>query len=715
MASVPLADARRMVADRLAAGDVDGALDLGRQLADRFPRDRRVSLLLGRAYLAQGSMSDARPELERAAAAFPDEREVHEALAACGSDTSRVVLAELPPLPAANGSRPAISAPALGHLYLRQYLLPHCTAQLGPVWRGDPARLDVGLALAEAHWRLGENDAAVEICRSLLRAAPECLKANLIVAQVLGRAQAPEHIVAAEAVDPENLVAEDLYQWLTARDPALAPLRSREVRVDLPGLPEPAAPGPIAEQAPEPTAAEALAAGPAAPESMAEQELAGDLRPPEPIGEEQARETAGPEPAAQEAPASEPYPEERYSPPEVPRLEEPSRVGEVLSNLERPSDPIEEPAPFWEGPPAGEPSASAADVEDHGQAAEAPPDPAEPQPWFVADASPAPTADLAGSLGLPAAEAEDAQPAAEPPGDEAAPSAEAPPAWQPAAAEVLPDAASAPPGREPAELAEASGSSAEATAPSSAGPASWGGVEPPAAGWVEQRQPLADMPAEAGRGEPASETFAGTEHEQESSSADKEEQAQPAAGEPERVMAFTADDTPAEGAEGAEAPSGEERAETTAGFSESEPAPAEAVAAFTAEPAAAAAPADVAATAPEPALLPVESAAERAGLRQVRWLEVSPRGQIAAGSAPATVNQASIADWHDVCSRLGQRSGLGGVRASSIETARGAVQLLHDGDAITVALAPVGANLGLVRSRLRAQHGHHTSEEHNSN
>ncbi len=420
MAGVPLSAARQLVADRLAEGDPEDALALVRGIAERFPRDCRAATLAGRAHLARGDVAAARAELERVAAALPDERDAWADLAACSSDRAASLLADLPPLPSSDGERPAISAAALGHLYLRQLLLTHCTAQLEPVWSADPSRLDVGVALAEAHWRLGEVEPAESICRDVLRASPDCLKANLILAQVLcasGRnEEAAPSLALAEAVDPENVLAAELYQWLAVRDPALVPLRAREVTIDL------------------------------------------DREPP---------------------------------------------------TLEAPPEPV----PFWER-----------------LAAEA----QEPEP------EPAPTLQL---------------------------------------------------------------------------------------------EPEPEPEPEAEPGAPA---------------------------EPEPTRA-------------------------------AEPLPAEA---------------DIAATAPEPALAEVEVEAERSEVPAVplvplRWLKLTPRGRLEELASPSAAWSERALAWNESCRTLGERLKLGALRASSVDSSAGAVQLMHEEAATTIALAPAGGNLGFVRSRLR--------------
>lgn len=315
-----LSAARQQIGDCLGRADTDAALGLVQRVRERFPRDYRLCILAGRALLAKGDVGQARAELERAATVAPDERDIQVGLVSCGVEDAQLLAADLPPLVPANGERPRISAAALGHLYLRQFLLTHCTAQLDPIWQSRRDRPDIGLALAEAHWRLLEAPAAEEICRTLLESHPDCLKANLILAQMLfvsGQQSAAAELTAnAEHLDPENEIAEDLYEWLAVRDPSLVPLRHRELLLDLP----------------EPEPAEAAQEAPSEPPPQTEERIEEPAAvSPEPLEEEPS---VGP-PADQE-----PAPEQQLPPP----------IEAILA--EAPTDaPAEEPEPFWENIP----------------------------------------------------------------------------------------------------------------------------------------------------------------------------------------------------------------------------------------------------------------------------------------------------------------------------------------------------------------------------
>lgn len=330
-----LSAARQQIGDCLGRADADTALELIERLRERFPRDYRLCLLAGRALLAKGELDQARAELECAAAAAPDDRDIQVGLGSCGVEDAQLLVADLPPLVASNGERPRISATALGHLYLRQFLLTHCTAQLEPIWQTRRDRPDVGLALAEAHWRLLEAAAAEEICRTLLESQPDCLKANLILAQMLSvsgqQAAAADLISKAQDLDPENEVAEDLYEWLTARDPSLVPLRHRELLVDLPeSVVVETVPRATTEPATEPERQQ-----PAEPEERVEEPA------PEPVLEERVDEPA-PEPALEERVG------EPLTMPEALVEEQLPAPVEVVLAQPPTEPPAEVPEPFWE-------------------------------------------------------------------------------------------------------------------------------------------------------------------------------------------------------------------------------------------------------------------------------------------------------------------------------------------------------------------------------
>ncbi|MHB8619695.1 MAG: tetratricopeptide repeat protein [Chloroflexota bacterium] len=250
-----LAAARLAIEARLAADDAVSARGLAEQVLRQFPGDYRLGVLLARAHLALGCPSQAAPLLRQATSVDPEDGQLQRLWADVDPAEGRA-WPDLPPLASADASRPPISPIALGHLYLRQHLYAHAATQLDTQWREHPNRLDVGAALAEAYWRQGDTEMSSAVCRAVLAATSACIKANLILGQRLfaaGRlADAQPYLEAAQAADPENRVAETLFEWLAVRDPTLVPLTSREVQVDL--HPAPAVPAAPPDVRPPPAA-----------------------------------------------------------------------------------------------------------------------------------------------------------------------------------------------------------------------------------------------------------------------------------------------------------------------------------------------------------------------------------------------------------------------------------------------------------------------------
>ncbi|MBV8087654.1 MAG: tetratricopeptide repeat protein [Chloroflexi bacterium] len=685
MAELSLPLARRAVASLLAASDLDRAAAALAAILTVYPRDYRSAVLAGRLELAQGDPAKAFLSFQQAAEADPEDRRAREGMAACGGQEGSVVLGDLPPLGSSgNGSsRPPISAVALGHLYLRQLLLTHCTAQLTPLWHSHRQRLDVGVALAEAHWRLRETEAAEAVCRELLELAPENLKANLILAQQAWaagqRAVAEPYLDRARALDPENELAEELYEWLRVRDEALVPLRYTPVRVAIPdGVPVgPEAPVrseepvqfwsprvgvPVAGRLgvlrrpgvpmPAPVAA-APAAGlepraAATPESRERGEpvAAGRGAPPTP----ESGPVRSAEGAAAEPPALEPLQPETD-------LAEPVLEADLLATQAaspgtddlpataaapatrghaQPSEPTTAEPPMA---PAGEPrltdatAAEASSIAD--SAAGELPGTQEQAPEAAAAST---GSDLALELGAPQPEEEFAEADLE---------AQSPahPATEALKREV-PGAMSP---REPTSQAEA------------------GLPRAPGAGPALDREPA--QPAEQ-LPEPIVESALPPAAAQPAGPAAPEAQVQPVVAPAEPAHEPLEPETPAvqEPVLVAPVPSGEANSQDAA----------------------------VAATAPEPAVQAVEPAPE------VGLVEVSSRGALGAARSVGGATARAGATWDHSCRALGQAWRLGALVSSSVESEHGAAQLLHGASGVDVlAVAPPGANLGLLRTALR--------------
>ena len=117
---------------------------------------------------------------------------------------------------------------ALGRLYSRNGMYEQAIGEFRAILQQDPELPDIQLALIEALWREGRRLEAVEVCLALLQALPNCLKANLILGEIWSHGGhediAAEKLEAARALDPENLMAQELF----GKD---SPLPPEEVRI----------------------------------------------------------------------------------------------------------------------------------------------------------------------------------------------------------------------------------------------------------------------------------------------------------------------------------------------------------------------------------------------------------------------------------------------------------------------------------------------------
>jgi tetratricopeptide (TPR) repeat protein len=117
----------------------------------------------------------------------------------------------------AEPARPELTRGALGRLYVRNGLYEQAIGEFHAVLDRDPDLPDVRVALVEALWREGQHQEAVDTCLEILESLPYCLKANLILGEIYvrsGRECAGEaRFGVARALDPENLVAQEMMGW----------------------------------------------------------------------------------------------------------------------------------------------------------------------------------------------------------------------------------------------------------------------------------------------------------------------------------------------------------------------------------------------------------------------------------------------------------------------------------------------------------------------
>ena len=135
------------------------------------------------------------------------------------------------------------SRAGLARLYTRGDLLTQAIQEWEAVLAVTPERLDARLGLLEALWREGLYDRAEQLARQILQDVPGCLKAQLLLAHIISPRdlhQAEDLIKRAEALDPDLLMAQELFADLLAKqtpahEPFLALIQRDPVALDKPG------------------------------------------------------------------------------------------------------------------------------------------------------------------------------------------------------------------------------------------------------------------------------------------------------------------------------------------------------------------------------------------------------------------------------------------------------------------------------------------------
>ncbi|MBI2862240.1 MAG: tetratricopeptide repeat protein, partial [Chloroflexi bacterium] len=274
-------------------GDQEECLRRCQAVLDGYPKCLEAYALFGEACRNLGHIEAAGAVFQRVVSADPESVLGHWALGLIHQqqgDTNRAIgeiLIAWEALPTNEELRaelerfsPGLASQLTGGWLVRRYLQQgfyrRAATEARSILADHPNRLDLQVALAEALWRQGEWDEAIDACRSLLERSPDCVKALLILAEIqaqepLGRREAEALLERVKAIDPLNTIAAQLFAGTTAAQ------RFAPTDVELLERKE--------------GAAEALV-------GLAEQEVAA-------IGAEEALPTreAGPTPALEKAPA----------------------------------------------------------------------------------------------------------------------------------------------------------------------------------------------------------------------------------------------------------------------------------------------------------------------------------------------------------------------------------------------------------------------------
>ncbi len=274
MAQIMLRDYLQQAEDALSSARIDDALASCQHVLTHFPGSLEAQRLLGEIYLAQGHLEEAQQTFDwvltsdpENVVAYCDRALISERLS--DFDTALDCYQQAYELSRGNSQirqefnslstrvgQPdfMFSRAGLARLYMRGDLLTQAIQEWEIVLATTPDRLDARAGLLEAYWREEQFDRVEQLAKHILDENPSCLKALLLLAHTTAPRnleQARELIKKAEALDPELVMAHDLFSDFMARepnDPFLALLKKSPI-----ALPDTANAQPVAAMTTPPT------------------------------------------------------------------------------------------------------------------------------------------------------------------------------------------------------------------------------------------------------------------------------------------------------------------------------------------------------------------------------------------------------------------------------------------------------------------------------
>jgi tetratricopeptide (TPR) repeat protein len=188
----------------LEKGDYLEAEDSFQRVLSADPEDFTARVGLSIICDERGSLEEAIWQMERAFDLFPGNAEVRSELRHLYKKYDGV---ERPKI--------GLTPGALGRFYAKGELLQEAIEEFRKLLEKKPELIDVQLALAESLWRSGQRLEAAEVCSGILEKLPNCLKANLILGEIQinrgYREEGEAHLMVAQALDPENEIAQELF------------------------------------------------------------------------------------------------------------------------------------------------------------------------------------------------------------------------------------------------------------------------------------------------------------------------------------------------------------------------------------------------------------------------------------------------------------------------------------------------------------------------
>jgi tetratricopeptide (TPR) repeat protein len=228
--------------DAISNGHINDAMANCQHILSYFPDALEAQRLLGEVYLAQGQLEEAQQTFDWILVNDPENVVVYcdRALTSerlldidtaldCYQQAYELsrgnsqIRQKFNQLSAKAGQQEFMfSRAGLARLYMRGDLLTQAEQEWEVVLNSSPERLDARIGQLETYWREGTYNKVEELATQILEEIPTCLKAMLLLAHVtstINLERSKELLQRAESLDPELVMAQELFSDLIASQP----------------------------------------------------------------------------------------------------------------------------------------------------------------------------------------------------------------------------------------------------------------------------------------------------------------------------------------------------------------------------------------------------------------------------------------------------------------------------------------------------------------
>ena len=228
--------------DAISSGHIDDAMANCQHILSYFPDALEAQRLLGEIYLAKGQFEEAQKTFDWILVNDPENVIVYCDRALTSErltdiDTALDCYQQAYELSRGNSQirqkfnqlsskvgqqEFMFSRAGLARLYMRGDLLTQAEQEWEAVLNASPERLDARTGLLETCWREGAYDKVEQLATEILEEIPTCLKALIFLAHVTSTfnlERARELLQRAETLDPEMVMAQELFSDLIASQP----------------------------------------------------------------------------------------------------------------------------------------------------------------------------------------------------------------------------------------------------------------------------------------------------------------------------------------------------------------------------------------------------------------------------------------------------------------------------------------------------------------